>query len=169
MDCISCLWLFYCFLLMVKSIVSCSWLMAMTRLVSMYPSCAPRLASCPRSLSCLTAASQRTSSTGTTHGKLAWMRSSPPPRKHNFTTLSYRFLRYCGHIVCNVCGEWGVDLKLGLLCPCSQNVKGEQVNRGRDHKQNKGIIDGLENCRGERGWYIFTHWGWWGTQALLDV
>lgn len=87
-------WFVHCFVLMEKSITSCSWLMAMTPLASTCLSCVPRLASCPRSPSCLTAASQRTLSMATTCEKSAWMRSSLPQRRPSFMTLSWPFLRY---------------------------------------------------------------------------
>lgn len=118
-----------------KSIVSCSWLMATTRLVSACPSCAPRLASCPRSPSCSTAVSQRTSSTETTCGRSAWMRSSRPPRKPSCMTLSCRSLRYRGHFVCDVLW-WEAEqvrLKWGLLCLCSENRSA--TGAGSDGKQ----------------------------------
>ncbi len=150
---------------MVKSIAPCSWLMAMTRLMSACPSCVPRLASCPRSLSCLTAASQRTSSTATTCGKSAWMRSSPPPRKPSFTTSSCHFLRYPGRLVCN--GECGVDSEakaeqvkmrftLSVLRKQVGNKmeKGEQANTSRAHEQNQGHNRWSGKWQQKRGWYI---------------
>lgn len=150
-----------------KSIVSCSWLMATTRLVSACPSCAPRLASCPRSPSCSTAVSQRTSSTETTCGRSAWMRSSRPPRKPSCMTLSCRSLRYRGHFVCDVLW-WEAEqvrLKWGLLCLCSENRSA--TGAGSDGKQKcksrqiQAATRGhVNNVAGERGWYIYTARGW---------
>lgn len=150
---------------MVKSIASRSWLMAASRLVSTCPSCAPRLASCPRSPSCLTAASERTSSTATTCGKSPWMRSSPPPRKRSSTTLSCHFLRYWGHFVCNVCGRGSkaeqVEITLFMFRKLAGNSQGKQSKKGagkhrqrlwREQRHNKWY----DKWQWERGWYIYT-------------
>lgn len=160
-----------------KSIVSCSWLMATTRLVSACPSCAPRLASCPRSPSCSTAVSQRTSSTETTCGRSAWMRSSRPPRKPSCMTLSCRSLRYRGHFVCDVLW-WEAEqvrLKWGLLCLCSedrsatgagsdgkQKCKSRQIQAAtRGHVNNVGREAGIYTQPGvdEGQLWLMCEWG----------
>lgn len=140
--------------------------MVTTQLASTCPSCAQRLASCPRSPSCSTAASQRTSSTATTWGKSAWTRSYPPPRKPSCTTLSWRSLRYCGRSVRGVWGErrqsrWGWEEVYSVGWP-------QSVSRQRQRSCTEHRWSGIRLW--ETGWYaVHTHWGWWGTGVAFQV